>query len=109
MVGARGFEPPTPWSRTRCATRLRYAPTVCAIVLDSTRRKRNLRVAQDFHPANSPNRRAAGQLEVVTEAGGPREPRLIHTPCNLFPAGAYNRVGLRHSWLSPVLYDLCTY
>jgi hypothetical protein len=27
MVGARGFEPPTPWSRTRCATRLRYAPT----------------------------------------------------------------------------------
>ncbi len=27
MVGARGFEPPTPWSQTRCATRLRYAPT----------------------------------------------------------------------------------
>src|SRR5438045_409894 len=26
VVGARGFEPPTPWSRTRCATRLRYAP-----------------------------------------------------------------------------------
>src|SRR5436190_16058771 len=25
-VGARGFEPPTPWSRTRCATRLCYAP-----------------------------------------------------------------------------------
>src|SRR5258707_8701435 len=30
MVGARGFEPPTPWSRTRCATRLRYAPTAYA-------------------------------------------------------------------------------
>jgi hypothetical protein len=28
MVGARGFEPPTPWSRTRCATRLRYAPNI---------------------------------------------------------------------------------
>src|SRR5690606_31516941 len=27
MVGARGFEPPTLWSQTRCATRLRYAPT----------------------------------------------------------------------------------
>jgi hypothetical protein len=26
VVGARGFEPPTPWSQTRCATRLRYAP-----------------------------------------------------------------------------------
>ena len=22
----RGFEPPTPWSRTKCATRLRYTP-----------------------------------------------------------------------------------
>jgi hypothetical protein len=27
VVGARGFEPPTPASRTRCATGLRYAPT----------------------------------------------------------------------------------
>ena len=26
MVGMRGFEPPTPSSRTRCATRLRYIP-----------------------------------------------------------------------------------
>ncbi len=26
-VGARGFEPPTPRSRTECATRLRYAPS----------------------------------------------------------------------------------
>jgi hypothetical protein len=32
MVGARGFEPPTPWSRTRCATRLRYAPIFVASV-----------------------------------------------------------------------------
>jgi hypothetical protein len=28
MVGAEGFEPPTLWSQTRCATRLRYAPTI---------------------------------------------------------------------------------
>src|SRR4030095_6735739 len=27
MVGASGFEPPTPCSRSKCATRLRYAPT----------------------------------------------------------------------------------
>ena len=26
MVGERGFEPPTPWSQTRCATRLRHSP-----------------------------------------------------------------------------------
>ena len=28
MVGAAGFEPATPSSQTRCATRLRHAPTV---------------------------------------------------------------------------------
>ena len=26
LVGVRGFEPPPPSSRTRCATRLRYTP-----------------------------------------------------------------------------------
>ena len=26
MVGVRGFEPPTPSSRRKCATRLRYTP-----------------------------------------------------------------------------------
>ncbi len=30
MVGARGFEPPTPTTPLWCATRLRYAPTVDA-------------------------------------------------------------------------------
>src|ERR1700744_2513013 len=28
MVGERGFEPPTPWSRTRCSTRLSHSPNV---------------------------------------------------------------------------------
>src|SRR5579863_1953439 len=28
QIGARGFEPPTSWSRTKRATRLRYAPTI---------------------------------------------------------------------------------
>ena len=27
LVGARGFEPPTPCAQGRCATRLRYAPS----------------------------------------------------------------------------------
>src|SRR5262249_20061409 len=26
LVGERGFEPPTPWSRTRCSTRLSHSP-----------------------------------------------------------------------------------
>ena len=32
LVGAEGFEPPTLCSQSRCATRLRYAPTVVLIV-----------------------------------------------------------------------------
>src|SRR5215472_443533 len=32
MVGAEGFEPPTLCSQSRCATRLRYAPTRSLIV-----------------------------------------------------------------------------
>ena len=31
LVGARGFEPPTPCAQGRCATRLRYAPTLYCI------------------------------------------------------------------------------
>ena len=30
MVGVEGFEPPTLWSQTRCATKLRYTPTLPA-------------------------------------------------------------------------------
>jgi hypothetical protein len=30
LVGERGFEPPTPWSRTRCSTRLSHSPTTRA-------------------------------------------------------------------------------
>src|SRR5687768_15267248 len=29
LVGATGFEPATPCAQGRCATRLRYAPTLC--------------------------------------------------------------------------------
>lgn len=29
LVGERGFEPPTHWSQTSCATKLRYSPNYC--------------------------------------------------------------------------------
>ena len=29
VVGERGFEPPTHWSQTSCATKLRYSPMYC--------------------------------------------------------------------------------
>jgi hypothetical protein len=35
LVGARGFEPRTPCAQGRCATRLRYAPTVVQLTGDS--------------------------------------------------------------------------
>jgi len=31
VVGAAGFEPATPWSQTKCATGLRYAPPINSI------------------------------------------------------------------------------
>ncbi len=31
MVGERGFEPPTPWSRTRCSTRLSHSPNILEV------------------------------------------------------------------------------
>src|SRR5438093_11543993 len=38
LVGARGFEPPTPRSRTECSTRLSHAPTEanCYLTPDTT-------------------------------------------------------------------------
>jgi hypothetical protein len=33
MVGARGFEPPTPSPPAKCATRLRHAPTLKKLLL----------------------------------------------------------------------------
>ena len=35
MVGAAGFEPATPWSQARCATKLRYAPPPEIIILNN--------------------------------------------------------------------------
>ena len=32
MVGETGFEPATLWSQTRCATRLRYSPTLLMLM-----------------------------------------------------------------------------
>ncbi len=32
MVGEEGFEPPTLWSQTRCATKLRYSPRTLGIL-----------------------------------------------------------------------------
>ena len=43
LVGAGGFEPPTPCAQGRCATRLRYAPTPTPLlILEHFQRNRHL-------------------------------------------------------------------
>ncbi len=64
LVGARGFEPPTPCSQSRCATRLRHAPPSAAPNLHYT--------------GTSYRRSATSDLD-----GGPTPSALLprHSPC----------------------------
>ena len=39
MVGERGFEPPTHWSQTSCATKLRYSPIIFIVLFCLVRRE----------------------------------------------------------------------
>jgi hypothetical protein len=50
LVGERGFEPPTPWSRTRCSTRLSHSPTKVSpfSLLHVTRYCSSLETAPDW-------------------------------------------------------------
>src|SRR5579863_656622 len=64
MVGVRGFEPPTPSSRTRCATRLRYTPTAPVSCTTQRRYRRAPNPAQLLSSCSNrldPDRRAIGQ------------------------------------------------
>jgi hypothetical protein len=36
MVGEIGFEPTTPWTQTRCATKLRHSPTFYSLYVPNT-------------------------------------------------------------------------
>ncbi len=55
-VGARGFEPPTPRSRTECATRLRYAPFRRHVVAADGDLWRPRRRSSTPSPCRSPRR-----------------------------------------------------
>src|SRR5574341_1945184 len=60
LVGARGFEPPTPASRTRCATGLRYAPIHRTSLLPFTSVARIACRAPRPRPCTSPVRLSRG-------------------------------------------------
>ena len=51
MVGARGFEPPTSCSRSRRATRLRYAPTLGPFGTNGPQLKLTFLVKQGKNPS----------------------------------------------------------
>ena len=57
LVGARGFEPPTPCAQGRCATRLRYAPTETVTTV---------KILNQFSPARRPG---VPILQVSARAG----------------------------------------
>ncbi len=62
MVGARGFEPPTPCTPCKCATRLRHAPTV---VTSLTKTNGSGELSSDGRPA-----KAAVRMQCATNVAG---------------------------------------
>jgi homocysteine S-methyltransferase len=77
MVGERGFEPPTPWSRTRCSTRLSHSP----IVVEGSRHTER--------PGSVLDRRASYPPE-CTKFGDP--PVTLHTELDFFASSSSLRV-----------------
>jgi leucyl/phenylalanyl-tRNA---protein transferase len=79
MVGAKGFEPSTLWSQTRCATRLRYAPTARILTAKGSAKVSPmtliastlpwLEAGQDF-PPSAQAWRADSQAPGLLAAGG---------------------------------------
>src|SRR5579862_8644677 len=53
LVGERGFEPPTPWSRTRCSTRLSHSPTCAGDGRNSAPAVGTTRVPQNYNTRDS--------------------------------------------------------
>ena len=81
VVGARGFEPPTPRSRTECSTRLSHAPTQNVIVtpLAISARRDAARPCPGLAQASPP---------ACRRPGGARRPRFSAMPWNACPFDA---------------------
>ena len=83
LVGERGFEPPTPWSRTRCSTRLSHSPTVRQAETGNTSARTLYCSAptSDCEDSRSFSRRSAGARSAVS----PRPARVV-SPQNRAPS-----------------------
>src|SRR5579863_6426468 len=84
LVGAEGFEPPTLCSQSRCATRLRYAPTLFRLYRESVSPGialqaallcaggscRHLQAKRGFTARRFPKRRICSMLQSNSIDGG---------------------------------------
>src|SRR5271165_1643955 len=91
MVGERGFEPPTPWSRTRCSTRLSHSPTTPTFssIWPLARLGWSLSTPSVYHPA-------AGLPAGGTPAKpSVRAPLFVHKQCRTASALMLAHVAVR--------------
>jgi hypothetical protein len=80
LVGARGFEPPTPCSQSRCATRLRYTPTQRAAERHQQGACCGHSGRQDARAAVPPSRRCgSSDSHCLLSAGSMRNSKVL--PC----------------------------
>ncbi|CAH7357743.1 hypothetical protein VCHA53O466_40186 [Vibrio chagasii] len=93
MVGEEGFEPPTLWSQTRCATKLRYSPIITFKRIEynrikdgATRETRTLTPrALAPHASVSTNSTMVANLKKVVELCG-IEPQTSSLPAKRSPS-----------------------
>ena len=76
LVGVQGFEPWTPWSQTRCATRLRHTPMITNYRLE----KRASNQQSVFLPWLARKTDVLDCFEVVTHAGQISQPVACQVP-----------------------------
>ena len=85
LVGERGFEPPTPWSRTRCSTRLSHSPTLPVPRVElrrSLRTRIHCRALSGMQDRNAPRSDYSRGIARDFIAGAPVEHRLRATRTN---------------------------
>ena len=79
LVGERGFEPPTPWSRTRCSTRLSHSPTWAGRLRDCNAHRKHSWILQNYNTGGSPSHGLPRQRAAALLASKVRD-RFLEDP-----------------------------
>ena len=69
VVGERGFEPPTPCSQSRCATRLRHSPVPGKLSVSGSPRNAVETLNRAKVGATGPNRAVLGHIPGTLDSG----------------------------------------